>query len=722
VTSMSSVSVSRSGGNSSPLFASREGTTSPVPRGIGVGYRKSSGLGSPSLGTTSLPLRSPASSHFSTRSVAANARSPAHGSTTFRVADLQEAPVHRPSTPLSAKPDSSMIDSSAEPSDSDSVAKRAPDVPTPGSEVSSAAHLESRSGDSTDTSTIATAVSVDTPAASSGGTSLPIPGSHEGVAYKLISLEQAQAQRIGKDLELAPLSDPETASFSSTVAERSQLGKASHPSFSADSTLPDQQYHSAGENASAASYLHTSGAQSAKALKNKKSGLLKLFGRKQSTDSSAKDFDRHQESANAFPPVPQRTMRARSTVDDLPSPLPSAAESVLIPSGDDSSAEMARGDSIPALGALRPMSSIFASLSPVLGGGLLPLETLTGEDEEDVPGDEAAAARFTNEAAIEPHSPASAPAGGRPKRPLRPDGFGGLTASFTARSGELHYDRDPTPTPIIATQYSSEARDHTSSPLLAQTPATPMTGDGIPGLHSPWGSPLPPQMEKDREAVPTEKWPRAAMLDTDPPRFGGQGSSSRSTSPHTRHVYAWQGQATAGDRGTIASSIVSHPVSLAKSSNHLTGQASPSLLDSSTTEPTSKGVQAQLRDRICIIETRMSELAAELSHLRSLSRPLGSVPPSPDPSGGVGEAMTGSGDGKGTVAQNIAPCVACGCTCAETRLSQPPDELEETLLRPDLRSLSGSSMASPGGASLMDRGRAVRKRAEDAAGRFGGGP
>ncbi|CAO1626301.1 unnamed protein product [Sympodiomycopsis kandeliae] len=610
--------------------------------------------------------------------------------------------------------------------------------------------IESVQGSTFDTSTASGTDSLTTDTQSSEASSaqtnnlpyshsgLPTPGSHEGVAYKLISLEQAQAQHQAKTREAA------------LQRAASQAGGQPGTTDGHQERDPASYSHGAFESFTASSAEDHSDTHrdrelsGGKGLKNKKSGILRMFGR----------GDKHnqgQEEQGKIPSVPamplpnSTTLKSMDTSSSLhPSystknGLSVSASAQTLSPGANNSLQITP----PALDEVRPVSSMFASMSP----GLLdnqkgdrqkvsksPSEALAALQGDSVTGSTEELSSFSGvQGEGEQHdrgAKLSALASARGQSP---------SAIKIRDAGLVNSILPPGRSPSVASTNvtAADASDFyspASSPMGAGFgEATARNASEENGRHGSSGHGVGYSGTRPLQLVDRQGTGRKVSA-------SGLGAEH---APPTSSLRAGEGVGEGRRSSTFSSdSELSRP--------HFSAVASAAGSHSGST------ASDAVRLRVTEIEARMAELVAELSHLRSIHAPGVSVPPVEDPSGqpgprsnagslysenarlapptrGMSGAVANEGDLNASVSTDaqgasspvpdatasspmmisrsttpVPPCSSCGCKCAEMKRLQAVNEVQV---------LKNLGSRSPG-SSVLDRGRGVKKRPEDA-GRFG---
>ncbi|PWN47905.1 hypothetical protein IE53DRAFT_224349 [Violaceomyces palustris] len=495
--------------------------------------------------------------------------------------------------------------------------------------------------------------------ASSGSTAgrpmlLPTPGSHEGVQYKLISLEQAREKaKMKQNQEL--LTEPSSANL---VAETNSI-KASASTNSFRSIMDG--YHARGED-------HQGG--SVRGLKGKKSGFLRMFNKEKGQDPP---FD-----------PPAMTLPNSTNSRDAKGgggQMPSFSVTGL--SGEEESKGDLDGLPKPSL-SLRPVSSMFSGFGAEF---LDPSIAESASASTLAPGGSPSLGANLSSGLLAPHSPATT---------FRSqDSSNRLSAnSCSSNAHEEAVDR-PSKSPISASTSSA------GSPSLRRPPhitATPHTSH-LPGPTAP------------NSGDSNSTWNNSRVPSLDAGASGSEGHSqfhSPSTSPTTPNFFQAgsglgtnlsPGQKTSEDSGRAAApsrlepsssvspalavdSITSRPMSSLSVKSDASSGLGPVKHQPSPNTGTNGAVPEEVRMRALELESQISELARELHELRLHHMPNVS---SATLSGAFANANGGS---SGTA---IKACPSCGCSCAEQKR---------------LQSLNEAAVLK--GVSVLDRGRALR--------------
>lgn len=542
---------------------------------------------------------------------------------------------------------------------------------------------------------------------------LPTPGSHEGVPYKLISLEQAQAQQQAKTREAAQQRAANAAGTDAPSVHRE----------------PSASSHRSSEHTMSVSHDETSDKDgtSGKTLKNKKSGLLKMFGR---------GNDKHQDDQHV-PTLPSglpssTTLKSLDMSSNLhpsysvksslvPGPgLPTAASTQTLLAGGESNDTL--GLSPPALDALRPVSSMFASLSP----GLLDDKKGDGEKVSKSPSEALAALQGQSAAqSKEELQPRSA----EDEQRLR------------VKSSDLAAARGHSPSSIKVAEW---AASHPAAGPPLRSPSVASTGIHGSEFHSPATSPMERAFPEASVRGSSEDLnrnmaalPNGSMV-TRPLQLVDRSESARKVSGDRP-----PGSLAAvrpSDEGRRSSTFSRESEASSQQISGMPGPMPPvAQSGSGSLLQEERALPEAVRNRIVDIEAKMSELLSELTHLRATHAPgvnvasvdsshglsndgsshddLGAsktfghshppsspIPPSSSPLLGPSRACT-----------PVPPCSSCGCKCAEMKRLQAVNEMH--VLKHVGSSLSVGGTASSA-SSVLDRGRGVKKRPEEA-GRFG---
>lgn len=511
--------------------------------------------------------------------------------------------------------------------------------------------------------------------------SLPTPGSHEGVSYKLISLEQAQAQAKAKQQSqlhvpfAQPISNPDPiAEFDRQQRQVDVLAASgAHP------INPTENNHA------------THAAQ--RSVKSKKSGILKgMFSKdKRGGDDISLASATSQQQLKLPISLTQRSLKDSSSLN-------------LAPNGEGpvstDNAEAFGSLGIPELGSIRPVSSMFASLSPVL---------LDKESEETASGaDSVGLAKQVLEG----------------QRPSNDE-----VLSLSTKPSHLGVARGHSPSAITPTAYKpAEAKEEMVSPggtsvsgSIFHSPATSphqlvfgeqgshkakSTSSGADGARAsneeesraavqPNGVNKTPSGNKSYRADDYGQRPGLAPNSFAPAR-SSMASAESANSSQGRNI---DEPVVAGQRGKGKS------VSRDERSSDYDGSG----------KEKSDAAVAAVKSRVCEIEVQIADLLAELAQLRTVHLPDVAAG-SPDPSRHAavkGRTSTTNDETSAPIVpsgplldSNAVPaCNTCGCSCFEMKRLQAINETQV------LKGL---------GSSVMDRGRGVRKRPEEAASRFGG--
>ena len=174
--------------------------------------------------------------------------------------------------------------------------------------------------------------------------SFPTPGSHEGVQYKLISLEQAREQA-KMNHGVPGLAPGNTGSVSPHVGSEQIASMKNSPSMMSFRSNSDEMSRL---NKGATNDVPESAAP-VKNLKNKKSGFLRML-KKERTGST--DAEALPTSSKGFTPS-----------DGRPGPAASGMPSLSITGSGDEDQHDTDFSTMPAL-SLRPVSSIFSGFGP----------------------------------------------------------------------------------------------------------------------------------------------------------------------------------------------------------------------------------------------------------------------------------------------------------------------------------------------------------------------
>lgn len=520
--------------------------------------------------------------------------------------------------------------------------------------------------------------------------SLPIPGSHEGVSYKLISLEQAQAQERAKQQSSRKNSSSEINSDGCRTAHMAESALNAMSSVTAEDG-PESCEKS----------------QGSRVMRGKKSGLLKgMFGREK---------------------LPSRGQ------GEHPLPLSTSQQSGLLPSsqtlksmknfaateGDpNAGAKDDLGDlpgprnlGLPALGSIRPVSSIFASLSPAL------LEK------------QPTSCILNSQQAYMVKAAAQAFEGNGPSSTMSSSLLG------TDTSSHLSVARGHSPTAIVTPPYKTIKSEvcpteevissgvESSTGSIFHSPATSPGQlnfyDGThkdPNVSSSQGGRNSGEDESAGLAFASNV-ARPSQLSKGPPKSISEPTSTKLRCIHTT------ANVSGGSTGVVEESDnTSGPSRFVKSF-----PAAPST--SCDKDSVEAQMTAAVKVRVTEIEACITDLLSELTHLRMTHIPDASVSASAPPmhlsrsdikarakqerSPSFPHCAASSGMILDEVASSTAlsdtpavpACSACGCSCAEMKRLQAINETQV------LRGI---------GSSVMDRGRGVRKRSEEAASRFGG--
>lgn len=505
-------------------------------------------------------------------------------------------------------------------------------------------------------------------------TALPQPGSHEGVSYKLISLEQAQAEakarQQGYALQRSGSYTGEQDSSTSSSGEHGRVsaGSAAMASERSHSSLGGHSESESGIKGGVAS----SGA-GGKGLKGKKSGILRMFNR--GSEKNASD-----EGSSAAPPPMPTAPSARGPDFKLP------AEGREVDEGGDklgdftSSSKSSNGLAAPALASIRPVSSMLAGFSPAFIGddkptttpGLSPVEAAASalEGKQSLP-----ATKANQLASSRGHSPADIAIPAASERKSRDQAKTPTDGSGARESSVFHSPAtSPGHLPMnAATNGALSGRDDGSADDSMLLPLRPSKAPQRSGSESGQTLALPaPGNGPDA---------RSRQLSV-----GGSSSTTRAE---------WERERTPS----------AHSSELEPSNPHLevvngfsAAPASPSPSSAAGTD--SNDVTLAVKNRVATIEAQMAALVDELRHLRATHMPPQSSSSLPPPT-----SATSSADG-GAGSSPIPSCDSCGCNCADMRRLQAENEMQV------LKGL---------GTSVMDRGRGVKKRHDETiATRFGG--
>lgn len=504
---------------------------------------------------------------------------------------------------------------------------------------------------STDTSASLGSHSTQAPPRTPRSDALPTPGSHEGVSYTLISLAEAQAQAKSKQQEAAARRQAKTRT--------STAGHSNHSME--DTAYKDESDFGAGSGEHASSGATIPGSTSKKSLRNKKSGLLRIFNR----GSDHIDAEDVPPVPAPFPGGPQfgsrllpksNTLKSMDTSDKMQSaagkiPLDSAA----LPSGP----------SVPELGSIRPMSSMFSSLSPELLQGDQSLLATLSEDD--------------------PSSEATAGGAEQQKLPAK--------ASLQRR----------VPEPITPTPY----RASDSSLRTPNTASTKFAEDESSHFHSPAASPSGLHFPEQPNGTGNVGLGLNAMPPTRPLRLVAKSRNFTDPSTATRS----RSVADDGDDLTRVPGGRDAPAT----ASPLAGHDRPEL-----TAESDASAPHHLQTRIASLEKHISALVAELNQLRAMqSVDALDKHSSTTQITASGDPPTGSNGADGTasasevklaLARQAPSCQSCGCNCAELRRIQAANE--SSVLKTLTDNELNSSASLSGG--VLDRGRGVKKRAEEA--------
>ncbi|CAO1612941.1 unnamed protein product [Parajaminaea phylloscopi] len=527
--------------------------------------------------------------------------------------------------------------------------------------------------------------------------SLPSPGSHQGVSYRLISLEQAQAQakakQRGPESPAAPLRPPLHRPEGS---ERSAASDRAHES----SISSERESVESSEKSQA----------TARPLRGKKSGILKgIFTRDKQGSRHTDDPNlptSHSQSSSLFPSSQTlKSMRSEVLADGR-----SDRDRGTFGSGSDATAN-AKADTqgppvlgVPSLGTIRPVSSMFGSLS----SGLLETPPESAQQSASAALDPVQAATLSLEGKV-PVPPASAsnPAAGHlavsrghspaaitpPEyRNIRNEGWVKEEAISPGDGSSIFHSPATSPAQLNFPDVSARSRSTSSS--IGMRCSNEETAAGRPVRLLP-GSNLRPS----NDASSADGAAAIDSLSTRLANDANRRSTSSNGSDASGHLRLMNGFPAAPGSVTPERGLSSETSSQRKDSFLSVDDA------------------VAVKRRVCEIESRIADLVGELTHLRVtyardgsssgcalLTRQQQSNDDTADPPSAAARGEPGPPSGLEQTSP-IPACQSCGCSCAEMKR---------------LQALNESHILREIGSSVMDRGRGIKKRSEEAASRFGG--